>query len=147
MSEEKAKLLPFYLVIDVSWSMDGQNLDEAYKIVPALLEALEQNPILGDKVRFGVIDFSDDARVQLPLCDLLATSHIPGLVARGGTSFAAAFRLLRQQIEQDVAQLKGDNYAVHRPAVFFLSDGAPTDEDHEWRSAFTDLTQYDKQTK
>lgn len=148
MGEEKAKLLPFYLVIDVSWSMDGPSIEAANEIVPKLLEALERNPILSDKVRFGLVDFSDDARVQLPLCDLLEPNLVvPTLTVRGGTSYVAGFRLLHKQIELDVMQLKADSYSVHRPVVFFLSDGAPTDEEHEWRSAFAELTQYDRQTK
>ncbi|MDX8049635.1 VWA domain-containing protein [Lentzea sp. BCCO 10_0798] len=147
MSEDKAKLLPFYVVIDVSYSMDGENIVAANDIMPTLLDALGQNPILSDKVRFCLVDFSDDAQVLLPLCDILEPSlTVPGLAVRGGTSYAAAFRMLRKTIEDDVAQLKGDHYSVHRPAVFFLSDGAPTDEDHEWRDAFAQLTEYDRQS-
>jgi uncharacterized protein YegL len=147
MSEDKAKLLPFYLVIDVSWSMDGDNLNAANDIMPSLADVLAQNPILGDKVRFGLVDFSDTAQVLLPLCDLLDPNLVlPGLAARGGTSYAAAFRTLRKQIEQDVLQLKADSYSVHRPAVFFLSDGAPTDDEAEWQTAFAELTSYDRQT-
>jgi uncharacterized protein YegL len=50
-------------------------------------------------------------------------------MTRGGTSYAAAFRMMRKQIEHDVVQLKGDNYSVHRPAMFFLSDGGPDRRD------------------
>jgi uncharacterized protein YegL len=147
MTEDKAKLLPFYLVIDVSWSMDGENLEAANEIMPQLADALAKNPILGDKVRFALIDFSDDAKVQLPLCDLLDPGlTLPGLAVRGGTSYAAAFRLLRKEIEINVNQLKADHYSVHRPAVFFLSDGAPTDEEQDWREALRELTEYDRQS-
>lgn len=148
MTEDRARLLPFYLVLDVSWSMDGDNMQAANDIMPTLADAIAQNPILGDKVRFSLVDFSDDARVQLPLCDLLDPNVVlPGLAPRGGTSYAAAFRTMRKQIEQDVLQLKGDNYSVHRPAMFFLSDGAPSDPESEWRSAFAELTEYDGQSK
>jgi uncharacterized protein YegL len=127
--------------------MEGENLQAANNIMPALVDAIAENPILSDKVRFGLVDFADDAQVQLPLCDLLDPNlTLPGLTARGGTSFAAAFRLMRKQIEHDVLQLKADNYSVHRPAVFFLSDGAPTDPDDEWRAAFQELTEFDRQT-
>jgi uncharacterized protein YegL len=142
MDQSGAKLLPFYLVIDVSWSMslDGK-LDSANKIMPQIVDALAQNPILSDKVRFGLIDFSDDAQVRLPLCDLLEPNlALPALSVRGGTSFSAAFSLLRKEIEANIAQLKADQYVVHRPTVFFISDGEPTDDDAAWRSAFSDLT-------
>lgn len=143
--DDKAKLLPFYLVCDVSYSMvESGALEEANKILPSLVQALEKDPIICDKVRFGVIDFSDDARVALPLCDLLEQTSLPALEGRGKTSYQAAFDLLRTEIERNVKQLKADGFAVHRPAVFFLSDGAPTDDDATWKSAFANLTQYDK---
>jgi|SRR5882757_7728814 len=146
MDAPLGKLLPFYLVVDVSFSMLGKKLDAANQMMPAVVDALAQAPILSDKVRFGLIDFADEARVRLPLCDPLDENvTLPSLSLRGATSYAAAFRLLRTEIEQNVRQLKADGFAVHRPAVFFLSDGAPTDPEEDWRAAFSDLTSYDKQ--
>ena len=141
MESEKAKILPFYVLIDVSASMSGQKLNEANQIMPQVVDALAQAPILADKVRFCVIDFGTDAQVRLPLCDVLDEhSSLPSLTIRGATSYAAAFRLLRSEIEINVKQLKADGYLVHRPAVFFISDGEPTDPEHEWRTAFQELT-------
>jgi uncharacterized protein YegL len=137
---EQGVLLPFYLVIDVSWSMSGDKLKQANNITPQVADALAKNPILNDKIRFGLIDFSDDARVVLPLSDMSAQQSLPGLSIRGGTNYGAAFRLLRTQLESDVTQLRADGYKVHRPAVFFLSDGEPTDK---WQADFQALTQYD----
>jgi uncharacterized protein YegL len=145
--EDQGKLLPFYLVCDVSYSMvESDALIAANDILPALSQALEKDPIIGDKVRFGLIDFSDHAQVLLPLCDLLDVDSLPTLEGRGGTSFKAAFDLLRTQIEHDVNLLKADGYKVHRPAVFFLSDGIPTDLDQEWRASYAALTEYDSST-
>jgi uncharacterized protein YegL len=148
MAEQQGKLLPFYLVIDVSFSMQGTKLAAANDVLPKVLDALAEAPILSDKVRFALLDFADDAQVRLPLCDLL-DEHVtlPSLSVRGGTSYAAAFRLLRQEIEANVKQLKADGFAVHRPAVFFLSDGEPTDDEAEWRDAFKELTFFDREAK
>ena len=146
--EIQGKLLPFYLVVDVSASMSGRKLDAANKIMIEVRNALAKAPILADKVRFGLIDFGSDAQVRLPLCDVLDDGvTVPTLTVRGATSYLAAFRLLRRQIEADVDHLKADGFAVHRPAVFFLSDGEPTDRDADWRTAFHDLTWYEKDTK
>lgn len=146
MNQGRGVLLPFYLVVDVSYSMSGSKLESANKSMSSVRDALAQDPILADKVRFGVIDFSSDARVQLPLCDLLDEKlTLPTLSIRGATSYAAAFRLLRSEIAANVQLLKGDGYKVHRPAVFFLSDGEPNPED--WQSAFRELTFYDTVTK
>ncbi|MBP2478445.1 uncharacterized protein YegL [Crossiella equi] len=146
MSTAKGKLLPFYLVMDVSYSMQGDKLASANQIMPTVLDALATAPILSDKVRFAVLDFADDARVRLPLCDLLAEDvELPELLPRGATSYAAAFRLLRKEIGENLSQLKADGFAVHRPVVFFLSDGVPTDADEDWRGAFAELTGYDRE--
>jgi uncharacterized protein YegL len=146
MNQGRGVLLPFYLVIDVSASMSGDKLESANKIMPKVVDALALNPILSDKVRFGLIDFGSDARVQLPLCDVLDENlTLPQLSVRGSTSYAKAFELLRSEIAANVQLLKADGYAVHRPAVFFLSDGEPNAED--WQSAFRELTVYDRATK
>lgn len=139
---ERGILLPFYLVIDVSYSMTGAKIDQARRILPEVIDALDQNPILNDKVRFGLIDFSDDAQVVLPLCDLSTQKTLPSLEVRGGTDYGAAFRLLRTQLTADVKQLRDDGYKVHRPAVFFLSDGEPNDN---WQPSFAALTEYNKE--
>lgn len=140
MENRGAKLLPFYLVVDASYSMSGKKMKSANDIMPKVRDAIAANPILSDKVRFGLIDFADDARIQMPLCDL-GDPHvrIPSLSPRGGTSYAAAFQLLRTEIVTNIKQLKADGFQVHRPAVFFLSDGVPTDQDSVWRAAFADL--------
>jgi uncharacterized protein YegL len=148
MPEVRGKLLPFYLVVDVSYSMEGKKLEAANRMIMEVRDALAKDPILADKVRFSVIDFSDDARVVLPLCNLLERNiTLPTLTLRGGTSFAAPLRLLRDEIESNIKQLKADGFVTHRPAVFFLSDGMPTDEEGQWQSAFRDLTTYDRETK
>lgn len=140
---EQGILLPFYLVIDVSFSMSGSKLDAANQILPEVTDALAINPILSDKIRFGLVDFSDDARLVLPLCDPTTLNTLPGLAIRGGTQYGAAFRLLRSQLESDVTQLRADGFKVHRPAVFFLSDGEPGDN---WKQDFAALTEYDPAT-
>lgn len=147
MSDEGIQILPFYLVADASYSMSQDNkIDTLNQLLPQLRDELMRNPVVGDMVRFGLLDFSDDATVVLPLTDIRAVEVLPTLTPRGGTSFVAAFDLLRQQIESDYAQLKADGFTIKRTTVVFLSDGAPTDDDAVWRQAFTELTQYDPET-
>jgi uncharacterized protein YegL len=149
-AEPAALLLPFYVVVDVSWSMTSQDgdagtgIDAVNRIGPQVADALDKAPLVGDKIRFGLLDFAGDANVVIPLDDIRQITHIPQLHARtDGTSYANAFRMLRQQIEADVQVLRGDRYQVYRPAVFFLTDGEPTDETSDWQSAFAALTAKD----
>lgn len=92
---------------------------------------------MADKTRFCLIGFNNDAQVLLPLEDLSSVTSMPGLQARGGTSYSAAFDLLYDSITSDVAKLKADGNQVYRPAVFFLSDGQPTDD---WVASYKRVT-------
>jgi uncharacterized protein YegL len=138
--DDKPLILAFYVVVDVSLSMSGANMVAANQILPEVYDHVAHSPTLSDVVRLGAIDFSDDARVLVHLSDLRDIDPIPQFSVRGGTSYSAAFRLLRQEIEKDLAQLKGDGYKVYRPAVFFITDGEPTDDMAELQQEFDHLT-------
>jgi uncharacterized protein YegL len=92
----------------------------------ALCEALRSQPMVASKVRLAILGFSGDVAVRLALSDLRETAELPELVIRGRTNYQAAFQELITRIPRDIAMLKGDGYLVHRPAVFFLSDGQPS---------------------
>jgi uncharacterized protein YegL len=54
---------------------------------------------------------------------------------------SAAFEDLLVRIPADVQALKADGYLVHRPVVFFLSDGQPTDSaEQPWQDPYRKLT-------
>ena len=51
----------------------------------------------------------------------------------------ARSRRCAETIPADVALLKGNGYQVHRPSVFFLSDGLPTEKPEKWRARLEEL--------
>ncbi len=145
--DDRLLVLPFYLVVDVSQSMSWEStpgqkppIVAANEALPLVIEGIERSPTLCDVVQIGAMDFSDDARVVLRLSDIRNVNPIPGFDVRGGTSYAAAFRLLGQEIEKDYAQLAADNLRSYRPTVFFVTDGLPTDDEVELTTAFAELT-------
>jgi uncharacterized protein YegL len=127
MSEQ---VLPFYLVCDESYSMQGPPLDAINQELPELYRAIATEPAVADRARLGIIAFSSTAEVLLPLADLNDVHSVPQLTPRGATNYGAAFSLLKSTIEQDVAALKQAGHVTYRPTVFFLTDGLPTDEWH-----------------
>lgn len=135
-----SNILPFYLVCDESYSMAGAAIQAMNDALPELHNEIGTNPVVCDKTRFSILTFSNDAQVLQPLADLSQISQLPELSPKGGTSFAAAFRLLRTEIEQDVAALKNEGHRVFRPAVFFLTDGYPTEPEAAWEAEFQVLT-------
>ncbi len=132
------QVLPFYVVCDESSSMSGDSIDAVNQGIKELFQEIHSDPIVDAKARVGIITFNDAARVVLPLTRLSSIKNSPGCVASGSTSYAAAFRLLKTQIETDVPKLKAEGLRVHRPMVFFMSDGAPNPED--WKSSLAALT-------
>lgn len=134
------QVLPMYFVGDESHSMAGDPIAAVNQGLLDLRDEVAKHPLIGKKVRFGIITFADTAETRLELSELSEDLVLPTLTPRGrGTSYAAALEALRQTIPADVALLKGSGYQVHRPSVFFLSDGQPTDKAEKWRARLEEL--------
>jgi uncharacterized protein YegL len=128
-------LLPVYLVIDVSWSMSVEGkLAATNRMIGTVTEVLARDPELAQRVHLGIIDFSDDAQVRMPLREVTRDVNAPQLNVRNGTSYSSAFTVVRHQIAADTARRR-----MLAPTVFFMSDGGPTDDELAWRTAFQTL--------
>ena len=137
MDENRGKLLPVYFVADDSGPMKDV-IGEFNTGLASLLDAMAANPMDAAKIRFSVLSFSGDVLVHLELVDLRTIERMPAFNSRSNTCYSCAFRDVRARIDRDVDTLIADGYQVHRPAVFFLSDGAP-DPDDDWRLALAEL--------
>ncbi|HEU5354983.1 MAG TPA: hypothetical protein VFU65_11000 [Actinocrinis sp.] len=139
MADNKGILLPAYVMADESYSMKPNERALAEGMV-SLHESLRGEPMIAAKVRLAVLGFSKDVAVRLPLTDVRTEMQLPQLAIRTETSYAAAFQDLLARIPADVRALKNDGYQVHRPVVFFLSDGQPTDDnENAWRMPHSQL--------
>ncbi|HEX4108281.1 MAG TPA: VWA domain-containing protein [Solirubrobacteraceae bacterium] len=134
------QVLPMYFVGDESHSMAGPSMDAVNRGLLELRDEVAKHPLIGKKVRFGIITFADTAQTRLELSELSEDIVLPRLAPRGrGTSYAAALEALRHTIPGDVALLKGAGYQVHRPSVFFLSDGLPTEKQEKWQQRLAEI--------
>ena len=111
----------------------GRNIHELNEGLASLHDALQRESFAAAKVRLSVIGFSDTAFTYLEPADLRFLQGMPVLTAQSLTSYAAAFDQLAYRIRVDVPSLKAQGYTVHRPAVFFLTDGLPNGHE-DWRS-------------
>ena len=130
MPDPKGNVLPVYVLADESYSMADHAQELNHGLV-SLCEALQAEPMIAAKVRLTILGFSDDVEVRLALADLRGVEDLPTLRIRNNTNYQAVFNDLLTRIAHDVAMLKASGYLVHRPAVFFLSDGQPND-DSDW---------------
>jgi uncharacterized protein YegL len=134
------QVLPIYFVADESHSMRGAPIAAVNQGLLDLRDEVARHPLIGKKVQFAIIAFADTAEVRLSLSELSEELVLPTLTPRGrGTSYASALEALRQALPDDVALLKSRGYQVHRPSVFFLTDGQPTEKDTRWQTALEDL--------
>jgi uncharacterized protein YegL len=137
MTEARGVLLPAYVLVDESASM-GPYVDDLSAGLVSLCEELRAAPMLAAKLRLAVLGFSDDVRVHLAVADMRVETNLPRVTVRGSTNYGAAFSDLAGRIPTDVRFLRDEGYKVHRPVVFFLSDGQPTD--FGWKRALAKLT-------
>ncbi|MCV7409233.1 hypothetical protein H7K44_06365 [Mycobacterium florentinum] len=111
----------------------GHNIGDLNDGLASLHDALQRESFAAAKVRLSVIGFSDTAFTYLEPADLRFLQGMPVLTAQSLTSYAAAFDQLSYRISVDVPSLKAQGYTVHRPAVFFLTDGLPNGNE-DWRA-------------
>ena len=132
------KIFPFYVVVDTSTSMNDC-LHALNSELPALKQAVEDDPIVGELARFSLITFSDIAEQKLPLSDLDDVASMPHLTAAGSTSYAAAFQFLENALPYELEWYKNEGFRPLRPVVFFITDGHPNEGDpwRQWRDQIT----------
>jgi len=132
-------ILPFYIVCDESGSM-GPNggIDSINGTLPELHATIAADPLVSDKCRIGLITFSDTAEELMSLTNLADVMVMPGMQARGLTNYGEVFDLLKTVIARDISNLKSQGYKVLRPAVFFITDGDPTDT-ATWENSYRSL--------
>ena len=136
MTVTKTKCLPTYLVIDSSSSMKPHEtlLNDTIR---HLFLALGDSPRVAEYAHLSILTFNTDAHVVLEMSDIATVYDAPVIGCTGNTAYGRMFTLLRQRIDIDVPRLNQSGRAVHRPAVFLLTDGAPTDRD--WAAAHRQL--------
>jgi uncharacterized protein YegL len=137
LAENRGQLLPVYILADESASMRSYE-SELNDGLTSLIETLRSEPMIAAKIRLSVIGFSDNVAARMVLADLRSLETVPRLQIRGSTNYRAAFDDLLKRIPGDVSTLKQAGFSVHRPAVFFLSDGQP--DDGRWRNPHRRLT-------
>jgi hypothetical protein len=148
MSEENGAhegqvIMPFYLVCDVSGSMD-RDMGALNAGLAQLRQEILSEPVVDDLVMLSVITFNHEARTAVPL-NAPSEIVLPQLSSGGGTVYGAAFREFHRAFRADRQRLKDEGRKVFRPCVFFLSDGEPNDRDY--LQTFQSLLGYDSETE
>jgi uncharacterized protein YegL len=119
--------LPVYLLLDCSESMAGPAIEAVEAGVQTLISELRGNPLALETAYLSVITFAKQAKVVVPLTELIHFQP-PKLSVRTGTSLGAALRLLLNQLNKEVVKTTPTTKGDYKPLVFLLTDGQPTDD-------------------
>ena len=118
------RVLPCYLTIDTSLSMEGHPIETVNAELPRLRLNMLREPELAEVCQLSLITFDSEARLRTKLTDVSKMTFAP-LQAAGRTDYRAPFELLRETIANDLYELYRHGRRPYRPVVFFLSDGKP----------------------
>ncbi len=136
INAEVFPIFPVFLLIDVSYSMNGPAMDAVNTALPELKKEFEADPTVAEIAQIGIVTFSDRGTTILPLSDI-AEVDIPHITPEGGTNFAAGFEEVKRAIDTGLhAMPKGTPF--YRPVVFFMSDGMHQSK-QDWKPARADL--------
>ncbi|MET7607360.1 VWA domain-containing protein [Streptomyces avermitilis] len=135
-----ARRLPVYLLLDCSWSMNGEPIEAVQRGLEAFVREVKEDDFAGETVHVGVITFGrvleggkDGARLVTEGLIPIKEFAPPHLEADGMTPLGDAFRELTKSIDRDVIpSVPGKPKGDWKPLVFILTDGAPNDE---WQDA------------
>jgi uncharacterized protein YegL len=133
-----SRRLPVYLVLDCSGSMSGDPIQAVNQGVKALVAELKSEPYAIETAYLSVITFESTAKQIIPLTELM-TFQPPTLTANGGTSYGEALKLLAKCMDKEVQTASETQKGDWKPLVFFMTDGAPTDQG--WEDVATELKQ------
>ncbi|WP_329054936.1 hypothetical protein OG738_16570 [Amycolatopsis sp. NBC_01488] len=113
-------------------------MEELNKGLREFRGAVHADASVADRVLCSVIGFGEEPEVVQRMLPMDGLVDLPAPGACAGTNFGPVFTCLRSAIDSDVGALAAHRVRVHRPLVFFLSDGQPTDP-VTWPSAFSSL--------
>jgi uncharacterized protein YegL len=123
--------LPVYLVLDTSYSMEGEAIEAVRMGLRALLSDLQGDPHALETCWLSVITFDETAK-QLVALTAIDQFNEPDLVVNGRTSLGAGLELMLDCTEKEIRKTTPDIKGDYKPLVFIMTDGYPTDS---WEQA------------
>lgn len=131
LEPSKPKVLPFYIVVDSSGSMEGSKIESVNDSLNRLYITLTNDHDLSNVAWTSIVSFAESPKQVVPLMDLSNRNGIPLIEAEGPTNYGALFSFLRDLIQRDIENVRAKGLQPYRPVIFFFTDGQPTDTEWE----------------
>ena len=117
-----AKPLPVVLLLDVSYSMDGEKIENLNKAVKDMLNTFAAEEKMETEILVSVITFGSQVNLHIPY---IKASQVQwkDLKVEGNTPMGTALKMAKAMIEdKDTTPSR-----AYRPTIVLVSDGQPTD--------------------
>ena len=118
--------LPVYLLLDTSWSMEGEPIMSVQQGVQMVVDNLQSDPMALETAWLSVITFDSEANVVCPLTEI-GDFVPPTLQCNGMTHLGEGIKKLFDQINLEVKKQTSSQRGDYKPMIFIMTDGEPND--------------------
>lgn len=136
-----AKPLPVVLLLDVSYSMSGDKIDNLNKAVENMLDTFAQDEKIETEILVSVITFGGKVDLHVPFTKASQVQW-HGLQVNGDTPMGTALKMAKAMIEDKETTPS----RAYRPTIVLVSDGQPTDGSM-WKQAMDDFISEGRSSK
>ena len=132
-AENYRQRVPCVIIMDCSGSMDGAPIESLNRGLKKFEEELKADEKALRSARIMLIRVGgfkgdvDEVQIKIPFQDATGFTA-PTEIASGTTPLGEAVLLALKKIEEEKAYLRTQGLSYHRPWLFVLSDGKPSDE-------------------
>lgn len=134
-----AKPLPVVLLLDVSYSMSGNKIENLNKAVEDMLDTFAQEEKMETEILVSVITFGNQVELQVPYTKASQVQW-QGLQANGMTPMGTALKMAKAMIEDKETTPS----RAYRPTIVLVSDGQPNDS---WERPLEDFISEGRSSK
>lgn len=134
-----AKPLPVVLLLDVSYSMSGDKIDNLNKAVEDMLDTFAQEEKMETEILVSVITFGGQVDLHVPYTKASQVKW-HGLQVNGDTPLGTALKMAKAMIEDKETTPS----RAYRPTIVLVSDGQPNDS---WERPLEDFISEGRSSK